>query len=58
MQTEFQNKVWSLFAELESEIKNDANPGFGSNAKRILAQFATLLEVDKVEPLSFNDKSV
>lgn len=57
-QTEFQNKVWSLFAELESEIKNDANPGFGSNAKRILAQFATLLEVDKVEPLSFNDKSV
>lgn len=57
-QTEFQNKVWSLFAELESEIKNDANPGFGPNARRILAQFATLLEVDKVDPLSFSDRSV
>lgn len=57
-QTEFSNKVWSLFAELEAEIKNDANPGFGTNAKRILAQFATLLEVDKVEPLSYTDRSV
>lgn len=56
-QNEFSNKVWSLFAELEAEIKNDANPGFGPNAKRILAQFATLLEVDKVEPLSFTDRS-
>lgn len=56
-QNDFSNKVWSLFAELEAEIKNDANPGFGPNAKRILAQFATLLEVDKVEPLSFADRS-
>ena len=56
-QTEFSNQVWSLFAELEAEIKNDANPGFGPNAKRILASFATLLEVPRIEPLSFNDRS-
>jgi hypothetical protein len=56
-QTEFSNQVWSLFADLESEIRNDANPGFGPNAKRILSNFATLLEVNKVEPLSYNDKS-
>lgn len=56
-QTEFANQVWSLFAELESEIKNDANPGFGPIAKSILASFATLLEVPKIEPLSINDRS-
>lgn len=56
-QTEFSNQVWSLFAELEAEIKNDANPGFGPNAKRILANFATLLEVPRVDPLSYNDRS-
>ena len=56
-QTEFSNQVWSLFAELEAEIKNDANPGFGPNARRILASFATLLEVPRIEPLSFNDRS-
>ena len=56
-QTEFSNQVWSLFAELEAEIKNDANPGFGPNAKRILASFATLLEVPRVDALTYNDKS-
>ena len=56
-QTEFSNQVWSLFAELEAEIKNDANPGFGPYAKRILASFATLLEVPKVEPLAYKDRS-
>ena len=56
-QTAFSNQVWSLFAQLEAEIKNDANPGFGPNARRILANFATLLEVPRVEALSFIDKS-
>jgi hypothetical protein len=56
-QTAFTNQVWSLFAGLEAEIKNDANPGFGPNARRILADFATLLEVPRVDPLSFNDRS-
>lgn len=56
-QLEFSNQVKSLLAELEAEIKNDANPGFGPNAKRILASFASLLDVPKIEPLSFNDRS-
>jgi len=57
-QNEFSNEVWSLFAELEAEIKNEANPGFGPKSKEILARFATLLEVPKVEPLTNNDNSV
>lgn len=57
-QTEFSNTVWSLFAELESEIKNEANPGFGPKSREILASFATLLEVTKIEPLTNYDNSV
>lgn len=57
-QTEFSNQVWSLFAELESEIKNEANPGFGPKSREILANFATLLEVPKVEPLTNHDNSI
>lgn len=58
-QTEFSNQVWAKFAELEAEIKNDANPGFGPNAKRILADFATMLQVERVDPLSITgDRSV
>ena len=56
-QTEFSNQVWTLFAQLEAEIRNDANPGFGPNAKKILDGFATLLEVPRVEPLSYRDRS-
>lgn len=57
-QTEFKNTVWSLFAELESEIENEANPGFGPKSRDILASFATLLEVPKIEPLTNYDNSV
>lgn len=56
-QTEVSNEVWSKFAELEAEIKNDANPGFGPNAKRILAEFATMLQVPKIDPLSYRGTS-
>lgn len=51
-QNQVRNQVWTLFGELEAEIKNDANPGFGPNARRILAEFATLLQVEKIDPLS------
>ena len=51
-QNELENQVWAKFAELESEIKNDANPGQGPVALRILAEFATMLQVSKIEPLS------
>lgn len=55
---EFEGMVNTKFRELESEIENDANPGFGPNAKRILADFASLLEVPKIEPLSYKGTSV
>lgn len=51
-QNELENQVWAKFAELESEIKNEANPGQGPVAKRILGEFATMLQVSKIEPLS------
>lgn len=56
-QTEVSNEIWSKFAELEAEIKNDANPGMGPNAKRILAEFATMLQVPKIDPLSYKGTS-
>lgn len=56
-QTEVENAVWSKFGELRAEILNDANPGFGPNAKRILADFADLLQVKDVQPLSHTGTS-
>lgn len=49
---ELHNNVDVLLGELEAEIKNEANPGFGSKSKEILRKFANLLGVSKVEPLS------
>lgn len=57
-QTKFKNEVWSLFAELEAEIENEAQPGFGPKSKEILSRFATLLQVPKVDPLSYSSSSV
>ena len=57
-QMKVRNEIWALFGELESEINNDANPGFGPNARRILAEFATLLQVDRIEPLSYQGTTV
>lgn len=54
---ELKNNVDVLLGELESEIKNEANPGFGSKSKEILRKFATLLGVDKIEPLSLKGTS-
>lgn len=53
----FDNQVKSKLADLESEIKNDANPGFGPNARAILKDFASLLDVPKIEPLSYKSTS-
>jgi len=52
-QTETSNAVWSLFREFVAEIRNDANPGIGPNARRILTEFATLLQVKEIKPLSY-----
>lgn len=52
-QNKLENEVQTKMGELESEIMNDANPGFGPKSKEILASFANLLGVAKIEPLSF-----
>lgn len=54
---ELKNNVDVLLGELEAEIKNEVNPGFGPKSKEILRKFATLLEVDKIEPLSYKGTS-
>lgn len=52
--TEFKNKVEIKMGELEAEIKGEQNPGFGPKSKEILSEFATMLDVAKVDPLSYN----
>ena len=52
-QTDLENQVQTKMGELEAEIKNDANPGFGPKSKEILASFANLLGVPKIEPLTY-----
>lgn len=56
--SELKNNVDVLLGELEAEIKNDANPGFGPKAKEIFRKFAGLLGVDKIEPLAIKGTSV
>lgn len=46
------NDLDVLLGELEAEIKNEANPGFGPQSKEILRKLAALLGVDKIEPLT------
>lgn len=48
---ELKNNVDVLLGELEAEIKNEVNPGFGPKSKEILRK------VDKVEPLSYKGTS-
>ena len=55
---EIQSKVDTKLGELKAEIMNDANPGFGPKAKSILRDFAEILGVAKIEPLSFKGTSI
>lgn len=57
-QTELDNKVKAKLTDLETEIKNEANPGFGPRSKEILSQFAELLDVPRVEQISYQSTSV
>jgi len=50
---DLKSKIEIKLGELEAEIKNESNPGFGPKSKDILRDFATLLGVDKVEPLTY-----
>ena len=55
---ELEKKIDVKLGELKAEIENDANPGFGPKAKEILRQFAEILGVAKIEPLTFKGASV
>ena len=56
-QTELQNKVETKLGELKAEILNPVNKGYGPNAKRIFKDFAELLGVASIEPLSYKGTS-
>lgn len=56
--TQVQNDVEIKLGDLKSEIDNEANPGFGPKSKAILRDFAGLLGVPKIEPLSYRGTSV
>lgn len=55
---ELRNKVDAKLEELEAEINNETNPGFGPESKRILREFAGLFGVTKIDPLSHRSTSV
>lgn len=54
---ELKNSVDVLLGELEAEIKNEANPGFGPKSNEILRKLAALLGVAKIEPLTYKGTS-
>ena len=51
------NEVSIKLGELEAEIKNEANPGFGPKSQSILRDLAKLLSVAKIVPLTFSSNS-
>lgn len=51
-QTKLENEIQTKLGELESEIKNEVNPGFGPESEKILDSFANLLGVPEIKPLS------
>ena len=55
---ELENKVEAKLGELEAEIKNEANPGFGEKSKEILSEFAGMLHSDPIKPLSKKGTSI
>lgn len=55
---ELDKKVDLKLGELKAEIENDANPGFGPAAKRILRDFAEIFGVAKIDPLSYKGTSI
>jgi hypothetical protein len=55
--TDFRNQVNVKLGQLEAEIRNEANPGNGPRAKAILNEFASLLDVPEIKPLSFKGTS-
>ncbi|MBO4664838.1 MAG: hypothetical protein J5663_10575 [Bacteroidaceae bacterium] len=56
--TELENLVNVRLGELKAEIENEANPGFGEKSKEILASFAEILGVAKIDPLTFKGSAL
>ena len=54
---ELKNNINVKLGELEAEIMNEANPGFGPKSKEILRQIAAMLGVAKIEPLTYRGTS-
>jgi hypothetical protein len=54
---ELKNTVDMYLGELEAEIKNEANPGDGPKSSEIRRKLASVLGVDKIDPLSFKGTS-
>ncbi|MCD8303101.1 MAG: hypothetical protein LUC44_08835 [Prevotellaceae bacterium] len=51
--SELRNKVELKLGELEAEIKNEANPGDGPKSQEIRRELASLLNVPKIESLTY-----
>lgn len=54
---ELEKNLEVLLGELEGEIMNEANPGFGPKSKDILRKFAALLGKDVIQPLTYKGSS-
>ncbi len=54
---EFDSKISILLGEFLSEIKNEANPGYGPKSRELLGNLATALGVEKIEPLTYRSRS-
>ncbi len=54
---ELRNNLEVKLGELEAEVTNELNPGFGNKSKEIFRDFAKMLEVDKIEPLTYRSTS-
>lgn len=52
-QNNLQNLVNSKLTELDLEIQNEANPGYGPKAKNIFNDFAKLFNIANIQPLTF-----
>jgi hypothetical protein len=55
---QLRNAIDSKLGELKAEIDNEANPGNGPKAQKILKDFANLLGIANIEPLSFKGTSI
>ncbi len=55
--SELENKVNIRLGELQAEIMNESNPGFGKKSKEILNSFAELLDVPQIAPLTYKGTS-